>query len=87
MQNLLPVVKPEVGNCIEHELLRVKNDKLYIENQLEEINKENPVISYWIKNFSKKTKDEEGAVFCGLMVFKLLKIQAECDQMKLDIRI
>lgn len=87
MNNLLPVVKPEIGACIEHELLNNKKDSIYIKEQLEKIKIENPVISFWIETFSKKTKDKKGAIFCGLMVFKMLRIQAECDKMKSEIKI
>lgn len=87
MKNLLPLVKPEIGACIERELINSKKDKLYIKEQLNKINKENPVISFWIKSFADKTKDKTGAMFCGLMVFKLLRIQAECDRMKSEIKL
>jgi hypothetical protein len=87
MENVLPLVKPEIGACIEHELLQNKKDDIYIKEQLEKIQKENPVISFWIKSFSKTTKDEKGAIFCGMMVFKMLRIQAECDRMNSEIKL
>ena len=86
MQNLLPVVRPEIGACLEHELQKSHKDSVYIKKQLEIIKKENPVISFWIEKFSEKTKDKKGSVFCGLIVFKMLQIQAECDKMKLEIK-
>jgi len=86
MKNLLPVVRPEVGSSIEHELLGAKDDA-YIKKQLEIIKEENPVISCWIEAFSKKTKDKKGAIFCAVMVFRLLRIQAECDRMNCDIKL
>lgn len=86
MQNLLPRVNPAVGASLEHELSN-KFDNAYIKEQLEILSQENPVISFWIENFSKKTRDKKGAIFCGLMVFKLLRIQAECDQMESSIKL
>lgn len=82
---LLPKVNPSIGGSLEHELSK-QNDKAYIKQQLSLIEKENPVISFWIENFSKKTRDRKGAVFCGIMVFKMLRIQAECDKMKEEIK-
>lgn len=86
MKNLLPRVDPAVGVSLEHELSN-KVDKIYIQEQLAIIKEENPVISFWIENFAKKTRDKKGAIFCGLMVFRLLNIQAECNKMKEDIRL
>lgn len=82
---LLPRVNPSIGGSLEHELSR-QNDKLYIKQQLSLIEKENPVISFWIENFSKKTRDRKGAIFCGIMVFKMLRIQAECDMMNEELK-
>jgi len=87
MKNLLPLVKPEIGICIEHELLQNKKDDIYIKEQLKKIQKENPVISFWIETFSQTTRDKKGAIFCSLMVFKMLRIQAECDRMKSEIKL
>jgi len=86
MKNLLPRVNPAVGVSLEHELSN-KMDKVYIKEQLSIIEQENPVISFWIENFSKKTRDKKGAMFCGLMVFRLLSIQAECNRMNDDIKL
>jgi uncharacterized metal-binding protein len=86
MKNLLPRVDPAIGVSLEHELAK-KVDSSYIKEQLALIQEENPVISFWIENFAKKTRDKKGAIFCGLMVFKLLRIQAECDRMMSDIKL
>ena len=86
MKNLLPRVDPAVGVSLEHELSN-KVDKTYIEEHLSIIREENPVISFWIENFSKKTRDKKGAIFCGLMVFRMLSIQAECNRMKKEIKL
>lgn len=87
MDNILPLVKPEIGASIEHELLQNKKDSVYIKEELQKIQKENPVISFWIETFSNTTKDKKGAIFCGIMVFKMLRIQAECDRMKSEINL
>ena len=86
MKNLLPKVNPAVGVSLEHELSN-QVDKVYIKEQLSIIKEENPVISFWIENFAKKTRDKKGATFCGIMVFKLLSIQAECNKMETDIKL
>jgi hypothetical protein len=86
MKNL-PKVHPAIGASIEHELLKHKKDDIYLEKHLQKIKEENPVISFWLETFSKTTKDKNGSLFCGLIVFRMLQIQAECDQMKLDIKL
>ncbi len=85
-KNLLPKVSIEISASLEHELTG-KKDAAYIKQQLKIIQKENPVLHFWIKSFSKKTKDKKGAAFCGIMVFKLLRIQAECDRMETEIKL
>ena len=86
MKNLLPKVRPEIGASIERSLTG-RQDKAYIKEQMKKLDEENPVLHFWIKNFSKTTKDKNGAIFCGLIVFQMLRIQAECDRMLKEIKL
>ncbi|MEI7486217.1 MAG: hypothetical protein WCJ72_02190 [Chryseobacterium sp.] len=80
MKKYLPVVKKEttfslIGN------LQNADDVLYIENKLKEIEEVNPIISTWIRSFSKINKNKLITAYCGLMVYELLYSQAEADHM------
>ena len=80
MNKYLPVVKREttyslIGN------LQNADDFEYIERRLDEIEKVNPIVSKWIKNFSKTSKSRLLTAYCGLMVYELLYSQAEADKM------
>jgi tetrahydromethanopterin S-methyltransferase subunit G len=80
MNKYLPIVKMEttyslIGN------LQNADDFEYIERRLDEIEKVNPIVSKWIKNFSKTSKSRLLTAYCGLMVYELLYSQAEADVM------
>lgn len=61
--------------------LQNADDFEYIERRLDEIEKVNPIVSKWIKNFSKTSKSRLLTAYCGLMVYELLYSQAEADMM------
>ena len=80
----IPVVKPEIGASLQREI-GDKFDKSYMKDQLRKLDVENPVISRFIRKFSKTTDDPMGAAFCGLVVFKLIQSQAEVNRMEMEI--
>lgn len=82
----IPVVKPEISFSLQHEVFN-KFDKKYLKEELKKLDEENPVISYFIRNFSKTTNDKIGAAWCGLLVFKLLASQAEANLMEMEINL
>ena len=83
----LPIVHPDVSFSVARGLRGRKDDE-YLEEQLDILYETNPAISLFIRKQAEKTDDPNGAMFCGLMVYKLLESQAECDymneQFKLD---
>ncbi len=80
MQNLLPVVKKEITYSLIGNLQNA-DDYEYIKSKLEEIEKVNPLVSEWIKLFSKGSKNKLYTAYCGLVVYELLYSQAEADMM------
>lgn len=86
LNTFIPVVKPEVGYSLQKELFD-KFDKAYMKEQLVKLDEENPVISAFIRKFSKTTDDPLGAAWCGLVVFKLLQSQAEVNRMEMEINL
>ena len=80
MNNYLPVVKKETTYSLMGNLENA-DDYEYIENRLREIEEVNPVISSWIKSFSKVGKSKLVTAYCGLMVYELLHSKAEADYM------
>jgi hypothetical protein len=81
MQNLyLPVVKPEICYSLEHEVIG-QFDVEYVKSFLKKLDSDNPTIAQFIRRFSKTTEDRMGAIFCGLIVYRMLESQAEANEM------
>ena len=78
---LLPYVKREVALPLAEQLLKTEEDQSYLQGELDKIKEENPFIEEIIVNFSAETTDAYGAAFMGFLVYKLLKSQAEADEM------
>lgn len=83
--NNLPIVNPLIGAAISKNMQK-ESDVAYLKKSLKQLDEKNPCISWWIKNFSKSTKDKIGAAYCGLMVYKLLENQLEADQLAEEIK-
>lgn len=78
----LPFVKPENAFPLAKELKESEYKEIeYIKKQLKEIKEENPIVSMWIKRHAQTSKDKITAAYCGIMVYRLLKSQAEADEM------
>jgi hypothetical protein len=80
----LPIVNPDIGHSIAREL-HLADDAEYMDQQLERLEEENPVVSVWIKNFSERTDDPMGAKFCAYMLYRMLESQAEANRMAREI--
>jgi len=81
---LLPLVKPAIGSSLSQEFLN-KSDEECLDLELAKITEENPAISHFIQDFAKRTDDAIGTMFGGVLVYKLLRSQAECDRMAAEI--
>jgi hypothetical protein len=79
-KSFLPVVRPEIGGSLERDLLD-KFDETYVIDHLDRLDTENPTISRFIRKFSKSTGDDIGAMFCGIIVYRMLESQAEANRM------
>lgn len=86
METYLPVVKPEISHSVARGIID-KYDEQYAQEELAKLDEDNPVIAEWIRRFSDRTDDKLGAMFCGLLVYKLLHSQAEANQMMEEIRL
>lgn len=82
----LPHVNFDIGHSLAREVV-CRDDKEYLEEQLNRLEKENPAVSRWIRNFSKTTRDRLGSMFCAVMVYRLLESQAEADRMTREIKV
>lgn len=81
----LPIVNPQIGAAIAKDMQK-ESDIVYLKKCLKKLDKKNPCISWWIKNYSMSTKDRLGAAFCVLMVYKLLENQCEADDLADQIK-
>jgi pyrroloquinoline quinone (PQQ) biosynthesis protein C len=82
MKNLLPLVTKEVGFAIAKDMCN--DDEQYVTEELQKIQEENPVIASfiykWIK-LDKKKEDKIHVAFCAIIIYKMLRSQAEADKM------
>lgn len=86
LDTFLPVVKPEVAASLHRQIFD-KFDEPFIKEQLAILDKDNPVIARWIRQFGKTTEDAIGAMYCGVIVYKLLESQAEANRMAQEIKL
>ena len=80
MDGLLPIVNPEICFSLQREVFNI-SDIQFIKKQLKLLKKKNPVIALWIKEFSKRSEDRLFTMMCALMVYRMLEIQFEVDEM------
>lgn len=81
MEKYLPEVQIETTYSIIGNLQNAE-DIEYIERRLKELDEVNPVISKWIRSYSKNTKNKLYTAYCGLVVYELLYSQAEANYMR-----
>lgn len=84
MENLLPVVNQEIGFSVSQSIPDV-TDKEFVKQELKKIKKENPVIANVIARWANLDKGKIHTAYCGIMVYKLLRSQAEVDKMEREI--
>jgi hypothetical protein len=80
MKNYLPIVSKNVAysTCAN---LRNCEDETYVNNNIKEIKKINPVIADWLVEFCPTTEDKMGCMFAGIVLYKMLYSQAEAEDM------
>lgn len=77
---MLPRVKEEIGYSIAESI--GDDDAEFIMTEIKKIEMENPVIADFIGRWSQDPK----TVFCGILVYKLLRSQAEADKMNEEFK-
>lgn len=80
MKYLLPQVNHEVGFSVAHSIGN-QYDRDFVKKELNIIKKENPAVAEFIKKWSL---GKLHTAFCGILVYKLLRSQAEVDRMTED---
>jgi hypothetical protein len=84
MDNLLPRVNGEIGKAIARDIID-KFDQQLIDQELKRMDKTNPAVAGFIRQFAKRSDSEVSVAYCGVMVYRLLENQAEADRMKKEI--
>jgi hypothetical protein len=88
MKNLLPFVTEEVGYSIAKDMCN--DDEKYVIEELQKIQDENPVVANFIFKWIKINKKKEARInvaFCVIIVYKMLRSQAEADRMNEEFKI
>lgn len=86
MHNYLPRVKREIAASMSVNMDGILDDKKFLKQELKEIKKANPIIAEFIWKYSKTVpKAKMHAIYCGIMVYKLLHSQSEADAMNQDL--
>jgi hypothetical protein len=85
MKHLLPVVNSEIGFSLAKSVGE-QCDKAFIKKELKKIKKENPTVAEFIQKWASLGKYSHAA-FCGVLVYNLLRSQAEADRMTEDFNL
>lgn len=86
MDELLPVVKAEVGFSVTEEINVGETDADYILPAIRRLQIVNPCVANFLAAFAAGTDDKEAVLICGLVVYRLLESQAEADRMAEDFK-
>lgn len=86
MKPLLPKVDSDVGFSLAR-CVGEKGDSEFIKSEMRIMSKENPTVANFIKSWSSLCDCEMHSIFCGILVYKLLRSQAEANQMKEDLNL
>jgi hypothetical protein len=86
MKPLLPIVDAEVGFSLAKNVGE-RGDVEFLQSELVRINKENPTVADFIKKWGKLSDCPTHTKFCGILVYKLLRSQAEADRMTEDLNL
>jgi hypothetical protein len=81
MEKYLPEVKRAVAASMASNMAGTLDDRQFLKRELKKIKKVNPLVAEFILNYSKTAKGRAHAIYCGVMVYKLLYSQAEAEEM------
>jgi hypothetical protein len=85
MKDLLPFVSNEVGFSVAESLEDEYNTKTWKKEYLH-IKKVNPAVAEFISKWSSLSADRLHSAIMGILVYKLLENQAECDKMEKEFK-
>lgn len=85
MEPLLPVVNSEVGFSIA-QYIGNREDREFLVTELERIFTENPTVAEFIVRWGNETGSME-ATYCGVIVYYLLRSQAESNRMDKELNL
>lgn len=85
--SLLPVVSNEITASVAQELNPNISDKENVRKQWKKIAKENPVIAQFIAKFANKSKHRIPIAYCAIIVYNMLKTQAEVNWLEDNIKL
>lgn len=85
MKRLLPLVNSDTTGPLRRDLLNTESDEEYLQKEMKAIKEENPVIASLIDKYAEKTKDSQIVYYSNILIYKLLRSQAEADLMKEQI--
>lgn len=86
MKPLLPIVDSEVGFSLA-KCVGERGDVEFINTELQKITRENPTVANFIKKWSLLGGCQTHTKFCGILVYKLLRSQAEADRMTEELNV
>ena len=80
MKSALPLVSPDVGSAMSHDMGEENWSLKYSEH----IDKTNPAVAHFLSQFVGTIPEEprEFALIAGLTTYRLLEAQAEADQLE-----
>lgn len=84
MKPLLPIVDAEVGFSLA-KTVGEKGDSEFMKSELHRIDRENPTVANFIERWAQLSECPTHTKFCGILVYKLLRSQAEADRMTEDL--
>lgn len=86
MHDYLPTVKREIAASMSVNMDGILDDQKFLKQELKKIRENNPIIAEFITKYAKTMpKAKMHAIYCGVMVYKLLRSQSEADAMNHDL--
>lgn len=86
MKPLLPTVSSDVGFSLAQSVGE-QCDEAFVKKELRKIKRENPTVAEFIQKWSSLGKNKLHSAFCGILVYKFLRSQAEADRMNEDFNL
>jgi hypothetical protein len=81
VEKYLPEVKRAIAASMAANMAQTPNDKQFLKKELKKIRKVNPLVAEFIVKYASTRKGTAHAIYCGVMVYKLLYSQSEADHM------